>query len=84
MVSKSAHIGVETSAEGGVMKSILQSLFGGESFFTNTFSASDSGRLQLALALFANRSRPTTASLPSPTVSTRHIATITRLGESLN
>jgi len=51
MVGKSSDVGVETTAEGGVLESISRSLFGGESFFMNTFSASDSGRLQLAPAL---------------------------------
>lgn len=51
MVSKSAHVEVETSAEGGVLKSLSRSLFGGESFFMNTFTAPDPGRIQLAPAL---------------------------------
>ncbi|QLH84849.1 TIGR00266 family protein [Halosimplex pelagicum] len=51
MVSKSPSVDVETSAEGGVLKSISRSLFGGESFFMNTFSAPDGGQIQLAPAL---------------------------------
>jgi len=51
MVSKSPSIDVETNAEGGVLKSLSRSLFGGESFFVNTFSAPDGGQIQLAPAL---------------------------------
>jgi uncharacterized protein (TIGR00266 family) len=51
MVSKSPHLDVETSAEGGVLKSLSRSLFGGESFFMNTFTAAEPGQLQLAPAL---------------------------------
>ncbi|WP_135365489.1 TIGR00266 family protein [Halosimplex halophilum] len=51
MVSKSPSVEVETSAEGGILKSISRSLFGGESFFMNTFSAPDGGQIQLAPAL---------------------------------
>ncbi|WP_123538599.1 TIGR00266 family protein [Halosimplex salinum] len=51
MVSKAPHIDVTTSAEGGVLKSLSRSLFGGESFFMNTFTASEPGQLQLAPAL---------------------------------
>jgi uncharacterized protein (TIGR00266 family) len=43
---------VETEATGGFMKSLKRSLFGGESFFQNTYSADRSGaRLILAPAL---------------------------------
>ncbi|ELZ26860.1 hypothetical protein C475_07996 [Halosimplex carlsbadense 2-9-1] len=51
MVSKSPSVDVETNAEGGIFKSISRSLFGGESFFMNTFSAPDGGQIQLAPAL---------------------------------
>ncbi|MFC7142138.1 TIGR00266 family protein [Halosimplex aquaticum] len=51
MVSKSPQIDVETAAEGGILKSLSRSLFGGESFFMNTFTASEAGRIQLAPAL---------------------------------
>jgi len=51
MVSKSPHVDVETSAEGGLIKSLSRSLFGGESFFMNTFTASEAGQIQLAPAL---------------------------------
>ncbi|QPV61913.1 TIGR00266 family protein [Halosimplex litoreum] len=51
MVSKAPSIDVETNAEGGILKSLSRSLFGGESFFMNTFSAPDGGQIQLAPAL---------------------------------
>jgi len=51
MVSMSPGIEVETSAEGGIWKSLSRSVFGGESFFMNTFTAAESGTLQLAPAL---------------------------------
>jgi uncharacterized protein (TIGR00266 family) len=51
MVSKSPSVEVETSVEGGIVKSISRSLFGGESFFMNTFSTPDGGEIQLAPAL---------------------------------
>jgi len=51
MVSQSPGIGVETRAEGGLLKSLSRSVFGGESFFMNTFTADEAGSLQLAPAL---------------------------------
>ncbi|MFB6140650.1 MAG: TIGR00266 family protein [Halosimplex sp.] len=51
MVSMSPHVDVATSAEGGVFKSLSRSLFGGESFFMNTFTATEPGAIQLAPAL---------------------------------
>ena len=43
MVSMSADLAVETSAQGGLLKAFSRSLFGGESFFQNTFRAGPSG-----------------------------------------
>jgi uncharacterized protein (AIM24 family) len=43
MVSMSADLTVETSAQGGLLKAFSRSLFGGESFFQNTFRASAGG-----------------------------------------
>lgn len=51
MVSHTEGIDVETKAEGGILKSLSRSVFGGESFFMNTFSATENGTLQLAPAL---------------------------------
>jgi len=51
MVSHSPGIDVETSAEGGLLKSLSRSMFGGESFFMNTFHARQEAQLQLAPAL---------------------------------
>ncbi len=43
MVSMSADLTVETSAQGGLLKALGRSLFGGESFFQNTFRAGEGG-----------------------------------------
>jgi uncharacterized protein (TIGR00266 family) len=43
MVSMDPHIRVETSASGGVFRSLRRAAFGGESFFLTTFSADESG-----------------------------------------
>jgi len=51
MVSQSPGIEVETRAEGGLLKSLSRSVFGGESFFMNTFTADEAGAIQLAPAL---------------------------------
>jgi uncharacterized protein (TIGR00266 family) len=51
MVSHTEGIDVETKAEGGLLKSLSRSVFGGESFFMNTFSASQPATLKLAPAL---------------------------------
>ena len=48
MVAHSAGVDVETSANGGILSSLKRSVLGGESFFTNTFSASQSGSVTLA------------------------------------
>lgn len=51
MVSHTAGIDVETKAEGGLLKSLSRSVLGGESFFMNTFTASQDSTLRLAPAL---------------------------------
>lgn len=43
MVSMDPHIAVETSATGGVFRSLKRAALGGESFFMTTFSADASG-----------------------------------------
>ncbi|MFB6170993.1 MAG: TIGR00266 family protein [Haloarculaceae archaeon] len=48
MVSKSAGLDVETNASGGVLSSLKRSVLGGESFFTNTFTAREPGHVTLA------------------------------------
>jgi uncharacterized protein (TIGR00266 family) len=50
MVSHDAGIEMETNATGGFLKSISRSL-GGESFFQNTFHATQAGDVQFASAL---------------------------------
>ncbi|MBX0324350.1 TIGR00266 family protein [Halomicroarcula sp. F13] len=51
MVSHTSGIDVETKAEGGLLKSLSRSVLGGESFFMNTFTASEPSTLRLAPAL---------------------------------
>lgn len=52
MVAMSSHIQVETSMKGGLLKSLARSVFGGESFFINTYQAgSAGGELDLAPTL---------------------------------
>jgi uncharacterized protein (TIGR00266 family) len=51
MVSYAGDVEVETQAEGGLLKSLSRSVLGGESFFMNTFTAPDGGRVDLAPAL---------------------------------
>jgi uncharacterized protein (TIGR00266 family) len=52
MVGMSAGVGVKTQARGGLLKSLARSMLGGESFFMNTYQASDQGgRVLLAPAL---------------------------------
>jgi uncharacterized protein (TIGR00266 family) len=51
MVSYTGDVDVTTEAEGGLLKSLSRSVFGGESFFMNTFTASVESRLSLAPAL---------------------------------
>ena len=48
MVSMSGSIEFETKARGGLLKSLGRSMFGGESFFANTFTASDDGEVTFA------------------------------------
>jgi uncharacterized protein (TIGR00266 family) len=52
MVSHTAGLQMETKAEGGIMKGLKRSLLGGESFFMNTFTATQEGdQIGLAPAL---------------------------------
>jgi uncharacterized protein (TIGR00266 family) len=52
MVSMSAGMALETSMQGGLLKSLARSVLGGESFFINTYTApSQGGVLNLAPAL---------------------------------
>jgi len=51
MVSYAGDIDIETQAEGGLLKSLSRSVFGGESFFMNTFTANGESELSLAPAL---------------------------------
>lgn len=48
MLAMSPGITLETQATGGVLKSLARSVFGGESFFLNTFRASSGGELFVA------------------------------------
>ncbi len=48
MVSRTAGIAIETAARGGILESAKRALLGGESFFVNTFTAKEAGRLALA------------------------------------
>ena len=43
MVSMSSDLEIKTSAQGGFLKALKRSALGGESFFVNTFTASDRG-----------------------------------------
>lgn len=52
MVGMSTDVLVETKARGGLLKSLARSMLGGESFFINTYRASDrGGEVMLAPAL---------------------------------
>jgi len=51
MVSYDDGIEVETNASGGILGSLKRSVLGGESFFQNTFTATEPGELSLAPAL---------------------------------
>lgn len=51
MVSMDAGIDIETKAKGGFLKSFGRSVFGGESFFLNTFRSDTGGSLRLAPSL---------------------------------
>ncbi|WP_313691416.1 TIGR00266 family protein [Halorarum halobium] len=48
MVSYGDGIEMETNATGGFLKSLQRGLFGGESFFQNTFTASEAGSVTFA------------------------------------
>jgi uncharacterized protein (TIGR00266 family) len=51
MVSYDDGIEVETNASGGVLGSLKRTVLGGESFFQNTFTATEAGEVTLAPAL---------------------------------
>jgi uncharacterized protein (TIGR00266 family) len=51
MVSYGGDLDIETQAEGGLLKSLSRSVFGGESFFMNTYTANGPSTLRLAPAL---------------------------------
>jgi len=52
LVGMSTDVQVETKARGGLLKSLARSMLGGESFFINTYRASDrGGQVMLAPAL---------------------------------
>jgi uncharacterized protein (TIGR00266 family) len=51
MVSHTTGIDIQTSANGGLFKSLKRSVLGEESFFVNTFTASEPGSVTLAPAL---------------------------------
>ena len=51
MVSMSSSIQMETTAKGGLFGALKRSVLGGESFFVNTFKATDSGEITLAPTL---------------------------------
>ena len=52
LVGMSTDVQVETKARGGLLKSLARSMLGGESFFINTYRASDrGGKVMLAPAL---------------------------------
>ena len=51
MVSMSSGIQMETTAKGGLFGALKRSVLGGESFFVNTFKATDSGEITLAPTL---------------------------------
>jgi uncharacterized protein (TIGR00266 family) len=52
MVSMSQGVTLETKATGGLLKSLARSMFGGESFFQNTYQApQDGGQVTVAPAL---------------------------------
>lgn len=48
MVSHSDGIDIETGASGGILGSLKRSVLGGESFFQNTFTATQDGHVSLA------------------------------------
>ncbi len=51
MVSMSDSIQIKTSAKGGIFGALKRSILGGESFFVNTFTATDAGEITLAPSL---------------------------------
>ena len=51
MVSMDTGITIETKAKGGVLKSLGRSVFGGESFFMNTYRTDTGGAIRLAPSL---------------------------------
>jgi uncharacterized protein (TIGR00266 family) len=51
MVSMSSCIEIKTAARGGILGALKRSMLGGESFFVNTFTASDSGEVTFAPTL---------------------------------
>lgn len=51
MVSYTGDVDIATQAEGGLLKSLSRSVFGGESFFMNTFTANGESQVSLAPAL---------------------------------
>jgi uncharacterized protein (TIGR00266 family) len=51
MVSYDDGIDIETGASGGILGSLKRSVLGGESFFQNTFTATEAGEVTLAPAL---------------------------------
>jgi uncharacterized protein (TIGR00266 family) len=48
MVSHSPGVEIETRSTGGIVDSLKRSVFGGESFFQNTFTAEEPGHVSLA------------------------------------
>ncbi len=51
MVSMSSGITIETSAKGGLLGGLKRKMLGGESFFINTFTASEAGEITFAPSL---------------------------------
>ncbi len=48
MVSMSSTVGIQTEMKGGLFGALKRSVLGGESFFMNTFTASDAGEITFA------------------------------------
>jgi len=51
MVSMSSGIEIKTAAKGGIFGALKRSVLGGESFFINTFHASEAGEVTFAPSL---------------------------------
>lgn len=51
MVSMSGGVEIKTAAKGGIFGALKRSVLGGESFFTNTFTASEAGEVTFAPSL---------------------------------